>query len=60
MSHDCERQIYMSAGTATVDQTGFRSQLRLRNQCLAGKTRHPHRLRLIIENSPAGAESIIG
>jgi hypothetical protein len=50
----------MSAGTATVDQTGFRSQLRLRNQRLADKARQPHRLCLIIENSPASAESFIG
>jgi len=50
----------MSPGTATVDQTGFRSQLRLRNQRLANKIRHPHRLRLIMKNSPVGAESFIG
>jgi hypothetical protein len=50
----------MSPGTATVDQTGFRSQLRLRNQCLANKTRYPHRLCLIMEKSPVGAESFIG
>jgi hypothetical protein len=50
----------MSPGTATVDQTGFRSQLRLRNQCLTNKTRHSHRLCLIMENSPVGAESFIG
>jgi hypothetical protein len=49
----------MSPGTATVDQAGFRSQLRLRNQCLANKTRHPHRLSLIMENSPVGAETFI-
>jgi hypothetical protein len=50
----------MSPGTATIDQTGFWSQLRLRNQCLANKTRHPHRLCLIMENSPGSAESFIG
>jgi hypothetical protein len=50
----------MSPGTATVDQTGFRSQLCLRNQRLADKACQPHRLCLIIENSPASAESFIG
>jgi hypothetical protein len=49
----------MSSGTATVDETGFRSQLRLRYQRLADKTRHPQRLCVIIENSPVSAESFI-
>src|SRR6267378_7028322 len=58
--HDGERQVRVRPGAATIDQTGFRGQLRLRNQSLTGKARQPRRLGPITGKSPGSFESCAG
>src|ERR1700675_918503 len=58
--HDRERQVRVSSGAATIDQTGFRGQLRLRNQSLTGEARQTRRLGLITGKCPGSFESCAG
>src|SRR5258706_12633885 len=58
--HDGERQVRVRPGAATIDQPGFRGQLRLRNQTATGKARQARGLSLITGKSLGGFESCAG